>query len=69
MQKINVYRYPQPKAVGWAGTIEPEDKSWIAFIDLDGVPHFYLHRDETGAIFFPDEERVVEKTSQGPDQA
>lgn len=51
MQNIHVRRYSRPKSVGWAGTIEPEDKSWIAFIDLEGRPKFYLNRDpETGAV-------------------
>ena len=36
----------------WAGWLEPEDKTWIAFIrEEDGVPVFYLNRDpETGAV-------------------
>lgn len=45
MQSINVRRYSNPKAVGWAGWIEPEDRSWIAFIDLEGRPLFFLNRD------------------------
>lgn len=50
MQQINVKRYADPKATGWAGWIEPEDKSWVAFIDLKGHPTFFLNRDpETGA--------------------
>lgn len=47
MQSIYVSRYNpelQSKAK-WAGTIEPEDRSWILFIDTDNVPHLYLHRD------------------------
>ena len=46
MQNIFVSRYNpelQSKAK-WAGTIEPEDRSWIVFIDTDNVPHLYLHR-------------------------
>jgi hypothetical protein len=35
----------------WQGWIEPEDLSWIAFIDADGKPTFFLERDpETGAV-------------------
>lgn len=50
MQNIEVHRYPQPTA-GYVGYLEPEDKSWIAFIDTDGRPKFYLERDpETGAV-------------------
>jgi len=51
MNNIIVGRYANPKAVGWAGWIEPEDKSWIAFIDLNGTPTFFLERDAvTGAV-------------------
>ena len=35
----------------YQGYLEPEDRSWIAFIRADGVPIFYLNRDPaTGAI-------------------
>lgn len=55
MQDIVVRRYPNPTEIGWAGWIEPRDLAWIAFIDLQGRPVFYLHRDpETGAIL-PDD--------------
>ena len=55
MQNINVGRYSNPKATGWAGWIEPEDKSWIAFIGLDGRPVFYLHRDSESGAICPDD--------------
>lgn len=55
MQNINVTRYANPKATGWAGYIEPADLSWIAFIGLDGRPLFFLNRDpKTGAILGDD---------------
>jgi hypothetical protein len=55
MQNINVTRYANPKATGWAGYIEPADLSWIAFIGLDGRPVFFLNRDPaTGAILSDD---------------
>lgn len=57
MQNINVTRYANPKATGWAGYIEPADLSWIAFIGLDGRPVFFLNRDPvTGAILSDDPE-------------
>jgi len=35
----------------WQGWIEPDDLSWIAFIDVDGRPTFFLDRDPaTGAV-------------------
>lgn len=51
MCNIVVGRYSNPKAIGWQGWIEPEDRAWIAFIDLEGRPKFYLNRDpKTGAV-------------------
>jgi hypothetical protein len=34
----------------WQGWIEPDDKSWIAFIDVAGKPTFYLNRDGDGGV-------------------
>lgn len=65
MCNIKVGRYHKPTdeeraAVGpdinfpadrWMGWIEPEDLSWIAFIDADGRPVFFLDRNpETGGV-------------------
>jgi hypothetical protein len=51
MGNITVTRYRDPSAVGWQGCLEPDDSSWIAFIDSDGRPVFFLDRDaETGAV-------------------
>ena len=51
MCNIHIGRYRHPQSVGWAGWIEPEDLSWIAFIDLEGNPTVFLDRDsETGAV-------------------
>lgn len=57
MPNIRVSRYPNPKKVGWAGWVEPDDRSWVAYIDLEGRPVFFLHRDpETGAVLPDDPE-------------
>ena len=45
MCNVRVGRYKYPESVGWQGWIEPEDKSWIAFVALDGKPVFFLNRD------------------------
>lgn len=51
MSNITVGRYSDPERVGWQGWIEPKKKDWIAFIDLEGKPVFYLNRDpKTGAV-------------------
>lgn len=35
----------------WQGWIEPDDLSWIAFIDMGGRPTFFLDRDPvTGGV-------------------
>lgn len=45
MQNIVVSRYRQPDKVGWAGSVEPEDRSWILFLRADpGEPSLFLHR-------------------------
>ena len=61
MQDIKVSRYKDPKATGWAGWIEPSDKTWIAFIDLEGRPRFYLNRDPADGRCLPDDpnDRIV----------
>jgi hypothetical protein len=53
VQNIIVGRYQHPTTRKyWQGWIEPEDRSWIAFIAADGHPVFYLDREESGAVFF-----------------
>lgn len=65
MQNIKVSRYQNPKAHGWAGYLEPEDKSWIAFVGLDGRPLFFLNRDpETGGILGDDPATHAEEIAQ-----
>lgn len=50
MGNITVGRYTEPASVGYSGYIEPDDRSWIAFVDLDGAAEFFLNRDPaTGA--------------------
>jgi hypothetical protein len=44
---IKVGRYNQPQAVGWLGWIEDRETTWIAFVDLEGRPKFFLNRDPT----------------------
>lgn len=50
MQNIIVGRYDHPTKVGYQGWIEPANREWIAFIDLDGKPTMFLNRDENGAV-------------------
>jgi hypothetical protein len=50
LSRIGVGRYDQPEKVGWLGWIEDEEKTWVAYISLDGVPHFYLNRNESGKV-------------------
>lgn len=52
MCNITVTRYPDPEAVGgWQGYIEPDDRTWIAFVRSDGQPVVFLDRDPaTGAV-------------------
>lgn len=50
MQNIQVHRYSE-KTEGWQGYIEPDDLSWIIFVDSEGHVFLYDQRDpETGAV-------------------
>lgn len=49
MGNIEVERYADSRS--WQGNIQPADRSWIAFIDRQGRPVFFLNRDPaTGAV-------------------
>ncbi len=56
MTNITVGRYGDKEAKdeagnGYVGWVEPEDKSWVVFIDTDNNPTVFTKRDlETGAI-------------------
>jgi hypothetical protein len=51
MGNITVGRYHDPAETGWQGWLEPDDRSWVAFVGTDGRPVFFLDRDpETGAV-------------------
>lgn len=74
MPEIAVSRYAKPENVGgWLGVIEPKDKSWIIFIDANGRPVLFPHRDKNGGCIGPpcvipdrdaalEAERVAEET-------
>lgn len=40
MQNISIERYHTPLA-GFAGTITPESRAWIVFVDATGEAHLY----------------------------
>lgn len=51
MVNIHIGRYHDPSETGgWAGWVEPDDKSWILFIAEDGTVQFYSERDENGGV-------------------
>lgn len=55
MKNVKIKRYASPMAHGWAGWIEPDDRNWIVFVGVNGLPMIYMHRDpETGAILSDD---------------
>lgn len=65
MQNISVTRYADPKATGWAGYVEPADKSWIVYVGLDGRPLAFLNRDpKTGAVLPDDPEERARHLEQ-----
>ena len=57
MQNITIHRYNDPAKVGWFGSVEPEDRSWILFIPVDdGPPSVFVKRDiDTGAVYVDEE--------------
>ena len=51
MGNITVGRYADPTSTGYQGWVEPDDRTWIAFITAGGSPAVYLNRDPvTGAV-------------------
>jgi hypothetical protein len=50
MGNITVGRYDTPASVGYQGWIEPDDRTWVAFVDNDGSPTVFLNRDPDGAV-------------------
>lgn len=69
MQNIIVGRYQHPETrKHWQGWIEPDDRTWIAFVAADGRPVFYLDRDpETGACIIPRPDENITVTRIGAD--
>lgn len=48
---ITVGRYASPDSTRYAGWIEPDDRTWIAFVRNDGTPVVFLDRDPvTGTV-------------------
>ncbi len=52
MQNIKVHRYANKELQkSWQGYVEPDDLSWIIFIDNEGHATLYDKRDSiTGAV-------------------
>ena len=63
---ITIGRYPCPTAaeraglpdVGWPADrwdcyIEPEDRSWIMFLPVEGAPVLFVGRDADGGVLYP----------------
>lgn len=48
MQNIHVKRYAD-QSHGYAGTIEPEDHSWVLFIDTSGKPSLWRRVEATNS--------------------
>jgi len=52
MGTVKIGRYSDPTlAAEYSGWIEPDDKSWIIFLDGDGKPLvYYAEREPDGAV-------------------
>lgn len=52
MQPIHVKRYNNPAAVGYQGSVEPDDRSWIVFIDNEGLATLWRRvESKSGAVY------------------
>jgi hypothetical protein len=61
MQSIHIKRYDHPESTGYAGTIEPEDGSWVLFIPQDGgMPELHIEVEVP-----EDEQATVEDLEAG----
>jgi hypothetical protein len=49
VNNITIGRYSSDDH-GYAGWIEPSDRSWIVFVGVDGHAEFYGDRDQDGAV-------------------
>lgn len=47
MQNIHVRRYDESNS--YQGSIEPDDRSWVVFIDSAGKPSLWVRRGEQAA--------------------
>jgi hypothetical protein len=45
---LRLRRYADAASTGWQGSLEPADRSWILFSDLDGRPRLFLSRSPNG---------------------
>ncbi len=54
MQSIHVRRYGPGGPAGFLGTVEPDDRSWIIYVDKQNQASFWRRRETT------DEEGRVE---------
>lgn len=52
MSNLTIARYDESvHKIGYSGYIEPEDRSWIIYLDTDGKPsRYYPQRDNDGAV-------------------
>ena len=58
MQNIHVRRYKDAHA--FQGSVEPEDRSWVVFVDKDGHATFWRRAELAGvAIGLPDGSECV----------
>lgn len=54
MQNLVIERYDDDRLAHWGGLIEPEDRSWIIFLDEHGKPEVYwAERDADGGVVGP----------------
>lgn len=51
MANLKIERYDGDVSEDYSGLIEPDDRSWVIYLDNDGKPALYWsERDEHGAV-------------------
>lgn len=46
MEPIDVQEYGRGPAAGYVGYFEPRDRSWIVYVDVEGMPALFAEREQ-----------------------
>lgn len=49
MPRIRIVRYPRP-INGWLGTVEPQNRAWILYVNVDESARLFVLRDPATGV-------------------